>query len=202
MNPALKKVIATISSLLILWIAYVGSYVPFKKSSLFIGAVKDLSVIRYWEDFVQIIGVPLSYASPIGQEELVRNTGSIVLNVIRGGGKDNPELVAKGIDFMEAQYEPILKRGKGMSFTQNLFVMGSLNETAYAQTVDKKYLQAAEKYMTWGLELSPNRPQFLFGLLNVSLAQGNNERAMEIQKKILELWPESRVTLPTENAAE
>ena len=53
-----------------------------------------------------------------------------------------------------------------MSFGQDLYLMGAINETAYAHTGNPAYLAAAQKYYEEGVALGPNRPQSLYGLFD------------------------------------
>jgi hypothetical protein len=41
--------------------------------------------------------------------------------------------------------------------------------------------------------LSPNRPQFLYGLFDFYRMTGNFARAREVGEKILALWPEDEL---------
>jgi hypothetical protein len=187
-NPLGKKIIAVVAIIFILYLAYYGSFLPLRKSQVFIETLKKLQTIRSYEEFEKAFSVPLNMPSPIGQEELVRNTSNIVLNLLqRGGG--NPELVVALVDFLERYYNPILERGRGMSFEQNLYVLGAINELAFFQTNQVKYLLAAENHYSRGLELAPRRPQFLYGMFDIYRIEGNVLKAKAIAEQILEYWP-------------
>ena len=139
------------------------------------------------------MSVPLDAPSPIGQEELVRNMGNYLVNIIRGNAQ-NPELVAAVMQYMERYYAPILARGRGMSYEQNLFVLGTASEFAFIKTNNPQYLAAAKRYYLQGFSLGPNRPQPLYGLLDVYRMEGDLDRAIEMGEKIVSLWPSDERT--------
>ena len=62
-----------------------------------------------------------------------------------------------------------------MSFGQDLYLLGAINETAYAHTGNPAYLAAAQRYYEEGVAMGPNRPQSLYGLFDVYRAEGNAE---------------------------
>ncbi len=187
-NPLIKKIIAAAAVIFILYIAYYGSFLPLRKSQTFIKTLKGLQTIRSYEEFEKAFSVPINMPSPIGQEELVRNTSNIVLNLLqRGGG--NPELAAALVDFLERYFNPILERGRGMSFEQNLYILGAINELAFFQTNQVKYLLAAKNHYSQGLELGPRRPQFLYGMFDIYRIEGDIPQAKAIAERILGQWP-------------
>lgn len=187
MNSTLKKVLGVLLSAFILSVAYYGDYLPLNKSEAFISALRNLQGIKSLADFEQTFSVPLNMPSPIGQEELVRNTGNTVLNLVQQS--NNPDVVGKIIDFIESYYNPIIERGHGMSFEQNLYVLGALNESAFVKTKQARFLDDALKYYSKGLELGPKRPQFLYGLYDVYRIEGNVDGVKAIAEQILSQWP-------------
>jgi hypothetical protein len=76
-----------------------------------------------------------------------------------------------------------------MSFGQNLYLLGALNEVALVKTRDPKYLVAAKRYFLMGLERGPKRPQFLYGMFDVYRAEGDVVKTQEIANQILAQWP-------------
>jgi hypothetical protein len=187
MSRTLKKILGVLLSVFILSIAYYGSYLPLNKSEAFISALRSVQNIRSLADFEQTFSVPLNMPSPIGQEELVRNTANIVLNIVQQSA--NPDVIEKAIDFIESYYNPIIDRGRGMSFEQNLYILGAINESAFVKTKQARFLRDSEKYYREGLELGPKRPQFLYGLFDVYRIEGNVDGAKAIAAQILSQWP-------------
>jgi hypothetical protein len=76
-----------------------------------------------------------------------------------------------------------------MSFEQDMYVMGAMNEFAFVKTKDVKYLNAADYYYSKGLELGPKRPQFLYGMFDIYRIVGDVNNAEKIAGQILSQWP-------------
>lgn len=189
MTRITKQVIAVVISLLILGVAAYGSYLPMRKAEIFIATLQSLqsAPVNSLNELKARLAVPLDYPSPIGQEELVRNTANNILGFVSQGA--DPTSTSVLISFLTDYYTPILDRGKGMSFGQDLYLMGAINEMAFAHTGNPAYLIASQKYYEEGVALGPNRPQALYGLFDVYRAEGNVESTTAIGKKILSNWP-------------
>ena len=188
MNPPLRKTIAIALSAAILWVLFYGSYLPYRKSELFIQAMSTASSAKTFGEFTGLFAIPLDAPSPIGQEELVRNLGSTMLDLLKSNG-ENAQLTQAATAFLNGYYKPIIDRGRGMSFEQNLFMLGSMNEIAYLKTKDTQYLAAAQQYLEQGRELGPKRPQFLYGLMDIYRLKGDMGKATGVAQEILTLWP-------------
>ncbi len=189
MNPAIKKTISILIVAGLVAVAIYGSILPYRKSGAFIEAMRRLNSAKSLDEFKTIMSRPLEMTSPIGQDELVRNLASVVTNLVERNGQGRPEFVASVIEYLQGYYDPIISYGKGPSFSQNLYVLGILNEIAFLQTQDKAYLAAAKNYFSRGHELGPRRPQFLYGLFDVYRAEGDTQKAVEIANQILTYWP-------------
>jgi len=189
MNRNTKQVIAVIASLLILAVAAYGSYLPMRKAQIFITTLQGLqsSPVSSLDELKSRLAVPLDYSSPIGQEELVRNTANNILSFVSQSA--DPTSTGVLVSFLNGYYDPIIARGKGMSFGQDLYLMGAINEMAYVHIGDPTYLSAAQKYYEEGVALGPNRPQTLYGLFDVYRAEGNVASTTAIGEKILSNWP-------------
>ncbi len=185
------KVAAVIIVAAILGIAYYGSYLPMRKAQKYIATLQALQTpagaATSLPDLESKLAVPLDAPSPIGQEELVRNMANSVLGFIQQGG--NASTTASLIGFLNSYYNPILQNGKGMSFGQDLYLEGAINEIAFATTGDPSYLAAAEKWYQEGVQLGPNRPQSLYGLFDVYRAANNASGTIAVGTTILHNWP-------------
>jgi hypothetical protein len=186
-----QKVTAIIIVAAIFGVAIYGSYLPMRKAQMFIATLQGLQTsagqATSLQDLESKLSVPLDYPSPIGQEELVRNVANSVLSFIQQGG--NPSSTAALIGYLNSYYDPILDQGRGMSFGQDLYLEGAVNEIAFAGTGDPTYLAAAEKWYKEGQALGPNRPQALYGLFDVYRAAGDETDTIAIGEKILTNWP-------------
>jgi tetratricopeptide (TPR) repeat protein len=190
MNQLPKQIIAISASFFILVMIFYGSYLPYKKSKTFISSLNTLSrtQIQNFEQFDKIVSSSLKINAPFGQEELIRQFLGIFPQFIIQN--ENPQVIDTLIKYIETQASPILDRGRGLSFNQDLYLATRLYLTAYEKTQDKKYLDQAKKYAELSYSLGPKRPQALYSLFNIYLLENNIEKAKEIGEKILTYWPE------------
>lgn len=189
MNPTSKKIIAVALALAILAIAYYGSYRPLRKAQMFIATLQGMQTTAptSLNDLETRLSTPLDYSAPIGQEELVRNTANSVLNFVQQS--PNATSTDALVSFMMGYYDPILAQGRGMSFGQDLYLVGAVNEIAFARTGQANFLNAAQQYYEEGNALGPNRPQPLYGLFDVYRTEGNIASTTAIANKIISNWP-------------
>jgi len=188
MSSAVKRLIAIIASALLLGVAYYGSYLPMKKSQAFIKGMRAMGNVQTIGEFQTLFTEILAIPSPIGQEELVRHLTSSVAPFL--GNEKNTAVVPTIVQFIEDQYRSIMGRGTGMSFTQNIFVLATMYQTAFVRTSDVRYLEAAQQNYLRGLELAPRRPQFLYGVFDVYRMAGDVQGVLDTKAKIMELWPD------------
>ena len=142
----------------------------------------------------QAFEIPFSIPSPIGHEEIVRHFSSLILSTVQRFGPEQTSATVELVNHAVESFRPNLDRQRGMSFNQNLYVLGSLNQVAFLQTKDAKYLEEAKKYYLLGHELSPKRPQFLYGLFDLYRIEGDVEKTTEVTNQILSLWPNDERT--------
>jgi hypothetical protein len=189
MNHASKQVIAIALIAAILVIAYVGEYLPLRKAQIFLSTLSGLQSTppSSLADLETRISIPLDYASMIGQEELVRNTANSVLSFVQQS--PDATTTTQLVDYIMSYYNPILSRGSGMSFGQDLYLVGVINEIAFAQTGKPNFLGAAQEYYEEGVAKGPNRPQALYGLFDVYRTEGNVASTTAIVNRIMTNWP-------------
>lgn len=190
MNTPLKSIIGICAAALISFVAYYGTYLPMRKSQAFIRVMQTLPQQKSTGEVQRVFLDVLTMPSPIGQEELVRNITNLFLGAIQQ--TDDPTTISQSVDFVTQHFKPIIEYGRGMSFGQNLYILGAMNEVAFVKTKQIKYLENAKRYYTKGLELGPSRPQPLYGLFDVYRMEGNVEKVKEITDKILSQWPEDK----------
>ena len=189
MSRTAKQLIAIVASACILLLAWWGSYAPMRKSQMFISTLQSFSSqpASSLQDLESRLAAPLDYAAPIGQEELVRNMANNVLGFVQRSG--DATTTAALISFLRNYYDPILAQGKGMSFGQDVYIMGAIEETAYTRTQDPAYLKQAQAYYEEANALGPNRPQALYGLFDVYRFENNVASTTAVAQKILSQWP-------------
>lgn len=193
MNESNKKIIAVIASVIIVVLIYYGTFLPFRKSQVFISTMRSLSEAKTLDEFKGKVSVPLDHPSPYGQEELVRQVANLVANIVSQSNTTAP-IIDDLIAYLNSYYSPIIEKGRGMSFNQNLYVMGSLSEVAFIRTNKVDYLAAAGKYFSESYNLGPKRPQALFGLFDIYRARGDKAEVEEIANQILSQWPDEERT--------
>jgi hypothetical protein len=190
MNQLPKQIIAISASFFILVMIFYGSYLPYKKSKTFIDSLNQLKTtqIKSFEQFDNIVSSSLKINSPIGQEELVRQFLGIFPGFI--SQNENSEVIDVLVKYIKTYSDPILNRGKGLSFNQDLYLVTNLYLSAYQKTKDKKYLNEAKKYAELSYSLGPKRPQVLYSLFDIYRLENNMEKAKEIGNQILTYWPD------------
>ncbi len=144
------------------------------------------------DDLRKAIIPALELSSPIGQPELVRNLANSLMSVVRN--TDNPELIDACLKFLAEYYNPIIEKGRGMSFGQDLYIIGVIHEISAIQSKNPTYLDVAEQAFLSGTEASPNRPQYLYGLMDVYRFKQDGDRFKSVADKILENWPNDQKT--------
>ena len=193
MNPTPKRIIAIAVGIAILSIAYYGSYLPLRKAQGFIATLQNLQVQPPTSigDLETRLSYPLNTPSPIGQPELVRNTANSVLNFVQQS--PNQSTTDELVSFLMSYYLPILDRGHGMSFGQDLYLGGAINEIAFTRTGQANFLQSAQHFYEEGNQLGPGRPQPLYGLFDIYRAEGNVPSTTAVAETILNNWHDTSV---------
>lgn len=182
------KIIAVLLLIVICAGWYYGTYLPFRKSQLLILSIQGAGAAQSLLDFKDAFSASLDFFSPVGQSESVKHMTNTVFNIV-----SQLNIPAEGltdlIGFAEKYSLPILQSKQGDGLTQQFYVLGDLYRAAGFKYHNQEYLKKAEETYKEGLALSPKRPQFLYGLLQIYLEEKNIEKANEIMKKIVEYWP-------------
>lgn len=193
MKPIPKKIIAVAVSILLVAVAYYGSYLPLKKSRTHIQVARNIAGTLSVGEFQEKLSLALDAPSPIGQEEIVRQAASMSLNILKNSGNP-PVIIESLVNFVKKYYEPLVSRGYGLSFGQDLYLLGVMNEVAFINTGESRYLNSAKKYFLLGRTAGPSRPQPLYGLFDIYRAEGNLDGVREIASQILDQWPDDENT--------
>lgn len=189
MDRTIRQTIGVVVVAAILGVAYYGSYLPLTKAQSYIATLQDFQSKppTSLQDLEARLSPSLDAPSPIGQEELVRNAANSILGLVQRGV--DASSTAGLISYLNSYYDPIISQGKGMSFGQDVYLEGAINEIAFAHTGDPTYLLAAKQNYLMGEALGPNRPQPLYGLFDVYRAMGDATDTTIIAQKILANWP-------------
>lgn len=188
MNPLIKKSVIVIVIVIVLFAMYFGSILPFRKSQLYINAQIGLSKgIRSLQEFNALFEPALDFYSPVGQDEVVSGYLRILIDLTEK--QSNKDVVDILIRQAEARMSPILEKQKGFSFSQNIYNLASIYAIAAIKFNDAIYYQKGVEMFRLGLEHSPNRAMFLFGLFNLYQFKGDEKGMKEIGETILKYWP-------------
>ncbi|MBI5079270.1 hypothetical protein HZB06_01165 [Candidatus Wolfebacteria bacterium] len=189
MNNIPKQIIAIIVTGAALAAIYLGSYLPLRKSQMHIDVVLSLQSgkVNTLEDFNDLFDPALDFYSPIGQDEITQYYLGILINIInQQSDKTIADILARQAENRTAS---ILKAGKGFSFNQNLYTLGSIYKIVALKFKDEGYYQKSVNIFQEGLKYSPDRLIFLGGLFNLYVAHGYNDKAREIGNVILRYYP-------------
>ncbi|OGZ01790.1 MAG: hypothetical protein A2946_04000 [Candidatus Liptonbacteria bacterium RIFCSPLOWO2_01_FULL_53_13] len=188
MNDNLKKFLGVIVSAAIVAIGIYGNYLPLRKSQIYISSTREAYNAKTLADFEKAISPALDAPSPIGQSELVRNVATTVMGIIVNSDQNTP-LIDASLKYALTYYDPLIARGKGLSFEQDLYILGLIYQRAYLKTQNPKYLESALYYYKEGYARGPKRPQFLYGLFDAYRLAGDVGNVDMIMSQILKEWP-------------
>lgn len=189
MNQSAYKNIASVVVIFLALLAfYYGSYLPFRKGSLYIDAMAAASGAPTLEEFMTIFDKPLNFYSPVGNSELARFLGNQLLNSLNNVMTENVE--RQLITYASDRLDAAVADSPGLNRSQNLLILGELYRAQWMRYKNPQDFSRAEGYFETGLAGSPNRPEFLFGLGRLYVASGQMDKAQIIEAKIVSLWPE------------
>lgn len=171
-----------------------GNFLPMVKAESYISNLGSLKSSQTWEDFRNMFDATMNLPSPFGDEEIKRNLGNVILAMIGQDSKGNYTMVRTVSDYIDSYLSPLVSRGKGSSFGQTVFIAGAVEQTAFNVTGDKYFFDKAENYFKNGLDVSPSRPQFLYGLFDLYERSHNKDGAVAIGQEIIKLWPQDSDT--------
>lgn len=188
MSNAFFKISAVIliAAAIVGW--YFGAYLPFQKSKKFIEVIRSGSAIKTVEELEKRFNSVLNIPSPVGRDETVGFFADQMVSVL--GTKPPEEIGARLIAYAESKVRPVLQNPRSPELTKILLKMASLNELGWIVYQKEEYFLQSEQYLARCLEVSPNRPQCLYGLFNLYASIGDIERLKAVGEKILNFWPE------------
>jgi len=190
MSQTFKKLISTIIVFIALGMAYFGAYLPLRKGQLIIEAMRSLGSVKTVQDLENVLSEPLDFYSPVGQDESVRQVSAVISGILSKQKTMPQDVAVVLINFVVGYFDPIISSGHGGNFSQDFLTLGQIYQTAGMNYNSDVYLNKAVEYYKRGLDYSPNRPQFLYNLLNIYIAQNDLKSAKEIGDIILKNWPQ------------
>jgi len=186
-----KKIISLFSVVVTIFLMYFGSYLPFKKSQLLIDSMMNWQSqkIRTLQDFFDNFNKSLNFFSPVGQEESIKILGEQIFPLIQN---KPPATIARAlVDYLDEEFNRLPEKSS-LGYNQNLLVVASTHEINWFSYKEKKDFELAQRYFLKGLEKSPKRPQFLYGLFELYRLSNLDAQAKLIGEEILKYWPEDK----------
>lgn len=181
-----------------------GTYLPYRKSTLFITAIQTTQDATSLQDFLTPYMAALEAPSPIGQQELVRNfasTVSSVANNLRQSQQNlRPELVRALGATLDRYALPVISVRSGASQAQTFYALASAYDALDAIDESKEFRGRTDQLLHRGIELSPDRPQFLYMLVDFAQQHGSEAEQLGYLEHILRLWPTDAQVLGLYNA--
>lgn len=190
MSDTTKKIIAAGVAAAALAVLVYGTYLPFRKSRLYITALENSGQAKSLDEFLVPFMAALEAPSPTGQEELVRNFGGTVGSIVDGAKAGSDETLVRALGATLDRYaEPVLERRSGLSQAQTFYTLLSAYRVIDARDGTKNFRDRYGALLRRGIEISPDRPQFLYGLVDFERKYGSNAEARKYGERVKELWP-------------
>jgi tetratricopeptide (TPR) repeat protein len=190
MNTKVKQLIALGVTIVALALVYLSAYLPYVKSTLYINAIQKAQQATTLQDYLAPFQAAFDFWSPVGQPEELRFFGNDILSLLTNQKQQLPQDVATAlVNYAVGELNSNPPGARGLNYTQSILIEASIL-SAYGQEYKQSAaLQKAEELYKEGLILSPKRPQFLYGLFSLYLAEGNAAAAKPIGETILKYWP-------------
>jgi len=187
MKPLVKKIVIIVAVFFAVLGIYFGAYLPYKKANAFIGKIRLLQSVKSIDELKFHFNEVLGMGSPVAQDEIVTFTLDQLSNVIR---EDLPEAINRSItDYTEEVASSVLENPRSAELTKTYLKMGIIYQKNWLFYKDPVFAAKAEDMYLKGLAISPNRPQFLYGLFDLYLSGRRMEEAKSVGEKILGFWP-------------
>jgi len=185
-----KQLIALFITAFALVLMYLSAYLPYVKGSLYITALQNSQQATTLQDYLKPYEDAFNFWSPVGDPEEIRFFGNNILNLLSNQKQTLSETAATNlVDYAFDKLNSPSLGTKGLNYSQVILEKASIL-ASYGKIYKKpEAFQKAEELYKQGLELSPHRPQFLYGLLSLYLAEGKTVEAKAIGETILKYWP-------------
>ena len=191
MSTNLKQLIALLVTVFALGLLYTSAYLPYAKSSLYIAAMQGAGGATTLEDFLKPYDTAFNFWSPVGQPEMIRFFANNVLSFLTDQKQSLPEPIATAlVNYTVDRIDADTLGNKGLNYTQLVLLEASIL-SSYGEKYNKPdALQKAEDLYKEGENLSPRRPQFLYGLFSLYAYENKPNEARPIGEEILKYWPQ------------
>ena len=197
MSETNKRIIAGAVTALFVGSLVWGTYLPYRKSKLYVAAISAGNAAGSFDEFMTPYLKALNATSPIGQEEIVRNFTTTISDLVAGIRTPDPQTLAivQALGGVLDQYgRPVMERRSATSQVQTYSIFAAAYLRIFDATDVRPFRNNALELLERGLAMSPTRPQMLYLLYEYENSYGSNEEALQYGRRILELWPNDRET--------
>ncbi|MFA6365230.1 MAG: hypothetical protein WCW78_02400 [Candidatus Paceibacterota bacterium] len=176
----MKQVIIVLGIIVTILSVVYGAYMPLVKAQSYISALRNVQSVRSVDGFKTLFDVPISFYSPIGDEEVVKFLSNDILGVV--SQPNQQEAVSRAL----VEYiEPHLFQTSVIHLL-NGSSMRSILWQKHGR--DEDYV-LAEAYLKKAYAIGPKLPPVLYGLLNLYSLKEDKDNMQKIAKIILTYWP-------------
>jgi tetratricopeptide (TPR) repeat protein len=169
-----------------------GEYLPLEKSKQLIISLNQAGNSATLKDFENAFNNTFNFYSPVGQPESLRFFGSQIVNYLNH--KLPADLLQGLTDYTDKVFEAN-ENGvgfKGLNYTQTRLTLANIHYLNWVNLKNKVDFDKAEAYYKEVVELSPTRPQALYGLLQLYYFNNDVEKTLSMADKILSIWPDDQ----------
>ena len=149
-----------------------------------------MQAVRSLSEFKSVYDPVINYPSPVGQDEIMANYLNMVAQTM--GRIEDEKTLRAFMEYVEPQMRPILEKRTGLNFSQNLYNIGAVYKIAGMKLNDEKYYAEAIRVFERGMEASPGRPLFLYGMFELYYAKRDAQKTKEIGEIILKYYPQEQ----------
>lgn len=178
-----KNIVAFCFIFLAVLAVYFGSYLPYTKAKMYIGAVQ--ASIAGFDQLKSVYDQVFSFYSPIGDEETVK----FLLNSI-DGWVANPANAANepGLRELVNYIEPRIHQND----PRHLMMMGNIYGNIWRHFHKQEDLMKAVSYFEKMSAIGPNLPHPLYSLLALYIGADMPAETRSVGERILRIWPEDQ----------
>ncbi len=185
MKTVIRQLVILILVILSALGIYFGALLPLAKSQSFIKAQQNLQSVKSTDDIKALYDVPLELYSPVGQEEVVKFTGSTVSDIVFG-----QELDDATVRWLVSYMEPHLFKND----LRHLMLLGDMYRVMWERYGQKpEDFAKAEEFYLKAHKIGPKLPPILYRLTELYLKGGNAEEARKYGNIILQYWDDPNV---------
>jgi len=160
-----------------------GSYLPFRKSQLYINALSLIQSVKTIQEFEANFDKSLKYYSPVGNEEVIKFLANTIIQIM------SQQNQSEAVDRRLADYiEPYIFKNE----VRHLLADTQMYEVLLSKYRHQEDLQKAQSYLEAAYAIGPKLPPVLYNLLDLYRATGEIEKAKQVGETILQYWPDDK----------